>query len=302
MKDLNVFVSLITHENDYQREQAAAAESTARNLGINVKIAYANNSAIDQSQQILQAIQSTAGRPDAILVEPVGTGMVKVAEAAASVGVGWGILNRDVEYLADIRRKYRDVPVFVVATDQEEVGKIQARQFAAILKNGGCVLYLEGPGTGAVAPLRSAGMLASKPVHLDVKVIKGDWTEESAYKAITSWLCLSIAKQLHVGVVGCQNDAMAVGARRAFQSVDDPAERSKWLALPFTGCDGLPGTGQAWVRKGMLAATVVTPPNTGLALEILAKSVQTGTRPEERTFISPSSFPSIEELAHRFER
>jgi hypothetical protein len=37
-KKLSVLVSLITQDNDYQREQAAAAESAARKLDFTVKI------------------------------------------------------------------------------------------------------------------------------------------------------------------------------------------------------------------------------------------------------------------------
>ena len=34
------------------------------------------------------------------------------------------------------------------------------------------------------------------------------------------------------------------------------SERERWLNLPFTGCDGLPKTGQSWLRSGLLAATI----------------------------------------------
>ena len=34
---------------------------------------------------------------------------------------------------------------------------------------------------------------------------------------------------------------MALGARKAFQEITNEAERSRWLSLPFTGCDGRAG-------------------------------------------------------------
>jgi hypothetical protein len=68
-------------------------------------------------------------RPDAILVEPVGTPMRQVAQAAVAAGMGWGILNREAEYIADFRRS-SIVPVFAVTPDQEEVGRIQGQQLA----------------------------------------------------------------------------------------------------------------------------------------------------------------------------
>jgi len=74
MAKLNVLVSLITEDNDYQKEHAAAAEDAARLLDANLQIVYADNDAVNQSQQLVRVIE----RPDAILVEPVGTGMPQV--------------------------------------------------------------------------------------------------------------------------------------------------------------------------------------------------------------------------------
>ena len=72
---LNVLVSLITEDNDFQIEQAASAQAAAIKLDVKVEIIYANNDAVLQTQQILRSVQDPAKRPDAILVEPVGTGM-----------------------------------------------------------------------------------------------------------------------------------------------------------------------------------------------------------------------------------
>jgi len=56
--------------------------------------------------------------------------------------------------------------------------------------------------------------------------------------------------------------------------------------IPFLGCDGLPKTGQDWVRSGLLAATVYIPPNVSQAMELMMKSIATGMHPPERTFNS----------------
>jgi len=92
---------------------------------------------------------------------------------------------------------------------------------------------------------------------------------------------------------------MAIGARKALQEQADASVRERWLNLPFTGCDGLPKTGQEFVRRGVLAATVVVPPNTTLALEVLSKAYAQGTQPPEVTLTVPSSLPRIEELASK---
>jgi hypothetical protein len=88
-----------------------------------------------------------------------------------------------------------------------------------------------------------------------------------------------------------------MGARKAIQELSDPVLRDKWLSLPFTGVDGLPKTGQAFVRSGLLAATVVVAPNTYLAVELLAEALRKGTNPPALSLTVPSSYPKVEDLA-----
>lgn len=68
-------------------------------------------------------------------------------------------------------------------------------------------------------------------------------------------------------------------------------------ACPLLGCDGLPKTGQAWVKRGLLAATIFVGPNTGQALDMLVQALQTGTVPRENTLTAPLSIPPLDVLA-----
>ena len=292
---LNVLVSLITDDNDYQLEQAASAQSAAVKLGARVQIVYSGNDAVHQTQQILSFIQDPAKRPDAILAEPVGTGMPQIAKAAVNAGIAWAIINSDVDYIAQLRQ-HALVPVFSVLADHEAIGKIQGHQIAAFLGEQGCVLSVEGPSVRDVAKVRARGMMATKPAGVTVKTLRGDWTQQSGYHAIKSWLSLSTSRQLQVGMVACQNDDMAIGARRAFEELGDLRERDQWLRLPFTGCDGVPKSGQEWVRQGRLSATVISPPIAGDALQLLATALKTSSQPPERTLVAPHSFPPLKEL------
>lgn len=297
MKNLNFVVSLTTKDNDYQMEQAASATAAARRLGINLQIQFAENDSILQSQQLLNIIQSRPeAQPDGIIFEPVGgTALPQVARAAVAAGISWVVMNREVDYLAELRKAYQ-VPIFSVSSDHEEIGKIQSSQIAALLPHGGSILYVQGPTENLAAKLRSAGMHAAKPSNIQVKIIKGQWTEVSAYKAISSWLKLSTSQQMPIDAVIAQNDVMAMGAKKAFQECPQNL-RERWLKLPYTGCDGLPKTGQAWVRNGMLAATVIVPAIAGQAVDMLARAVQTGIAPPERTYTVPQSFPALDKLA-----
>jgi len=298
MKKLRFVVSLTTNDNDYQMEQAASAEEAAKRLNVDVQILYAENDAILQSQQLLRIIQSnTESHPDGIIFEPVGgTAMPQVAKAAATAGIGWVVLNREVEYVADLRRSYK-IPIFCISSDHEEIGRIQGKQLAALLPNGGSVFLLQGPSESLAAKQRTTGMYETKPVGIQVKLMKGNWTEISGYKAISSWLKLSTSHQTPVDIIAAQDDSMALGARKAFQEIGDTGSRDRWLAMPFLGIDGVSKTGQAWVNRGLLAATIIVPANTGKAIEMLAHAMQTGTLPPEKTLTVPKSYPAIEELA-----
>lgn len=296
MSKLNFLVSLVTRDNDYQCEQAAAVIRAAQQLAVSVEVVYADNDSINQSQQLLEAIQGPPdARPQGILFEPAGTGLAQVARAAMAGGIGWAILNREVDYIASLRSAYR-VPIFGLSSDHVEVGRIQGRQMGALLPNGGLALYIEGPSSGSAAQQRTRGMLATKPGNVQIRTIRGQWTEESAHSAVVAWLRMSTSHELPVVAVVAQNDAMAAGARRAFQEQTTGAERDRWMNLPFTGCDGLPQTGAAWVDSHMLAATVVVPPNAGTALEMMSKAFRNSLQPPEHSFTEPRSYPSLNKL------
>src|SRR5262249_19898274 len=130
-------------------------------------------------------------------------------------------------------------------------------------------------------------------------VLKGQWTEESAERAVASWLKLATSQRAAIDLVGAQDDSMAMGARKAFGKVANEAERLRWLSLPFTGCDGLPATGQAWVREGWLVATIHVPPLAGQAIEILSRAINDKVRPPEQVFTASFSIPALETLAPR---
>jgi ribose transport system substrate-binding protein len=298
MKKLKFILSLTNNDNDYQIEQAAAAEQAAKRLGAEVQIIHAENDSVTQSQQLLKIIQSRSDSlPDGIIFEPVGgTALPQVARAAAMAGIAWVVLNRDAEYIPELRKAYR-VPAFCITSDHEEIGRIQGRQLAAILPNGGAVLYIQGPSDSLAAKQRTFGMYETKPAEVNVKLMKAQWTEASAHRTVSSWLRLSTSQQTHLDLVAAQDDSMAMGARKAFEEELNLTARERWLKLPYIGCDGLPNTGQVWVRRGLLTATIFVPPNAGKAVELLMESIQNGSLPAERSLIAPVSIPALDVLA-----
>src|SRR5262249_37736894 len=170
MKRLRVVVSLMTRENDYQLEQAASAQESAASLGIDAQIIFAENDSITQGTQLLKIIQADpATRPDGIICEPVGGPCLpQVARAAVQGGIPWVLLNREADYVAELRRSSPRLPIFSIGSDQKEVGRIQGQQLAALVRNGGGVLHIQGPSENTTAKERSIGLQAALPSHIPV--------------------------------------------------------------------------------------------------------------------------------------
>src|SRR5712692_11411157 len=300
MNKLRFVVSLITNDNDYQREQAAAALEAAVRLDVEVQTLFADNDAINQSQQLLKIIQTADAGVDAILVEPASrTCFPKVAHAAVAAGIGWGVLNCEPDYLRELHSP-RNAPVFAVSADNAQVGRIQGWQLAAILPKGGSVLYIQGPSGSAATEQRAAGMSESKPENVKIKVLKsGNCTEDGGYQTVASWLRLSTSHNEQIDAVQAQNDFLALGAKRAMQQQTAGEERVSKSRLPYLGVDGLPKTGQEWVRRHLLAATVIVPPITGTALETIVAAIRKQAQPPGRTLVPPKGFPEAEGEASR---
>lgn len=293
--DRRIVVALLAEDQEFQRLQAREAVEAGERKGFQVELLYAENNAILQIQQLFKVIHAPAAeRARAIVVETVvGEGLQRVARAATAAGIGWVLINRAVDYVADLRREHRYLPIGVVSTDQAEIGRIQARQFRALVLSGsGSVLYVQGPPDTSAARLRTEGAragLAGSAIQL--RVLDGRWTEESGEAAMKAWLRLS--GQAQPDVIGCQNDAMAVGVRRAIEASPRHAELA---AVPLTGCDGLIDGGRRLVQQRKLAATVVTPANTGPAIELLANTLDGGAPFPAERLLMPASFPSEAEL------
>jgi ribose transport system substrate-binding protein len=282
---------VIVESNDYQLAQEASAQEAAQRLGVDLQVVKIEEDAIQQSQQILKMLQGAQGsRPNGILFEPVGTPLAQPARVAAANGIGWAVLNREsVEYVKELRTASPTTPIFTITTSHDEVGRIQGEQVNRFMPDGGTMLYIQGPAGNDAAIERAAGMLKTKRANIDVRTVKGMWSDQSAYNAVTSWLKLSTNRDIEIRLFAAQNDAMALGARRAFESMGT-------VRIPFLGCDGLPGTGQSAVRRKLLAATVVIPPNAGQALEIMVRGLRTRQQVNEKILTAPASFPPLEAL------
>jgi ribose transport system substrate-binding protein len=210
------------------------------------------------------------------------------------------VLNGNPDYLKELRSS-STVPAFAMSADNREIGRIQGRQLEALLPGGGSVLYIQGPSQSTVTEQRTAGMLETKPENISVRFLKSaQWNEEAGFHTVVAWQRLSTAHQEPIVVVQAQNDSLAMGARRALEEQTSSVGQNYKSKLPFLGVDGLPRTGQAWVRQGILAATIITPALTSPSLDLLVAAIQGRVRPPEHTLVAPVSFPAPTELGTKF--
>jgi ribose transport system substrate-binding protein len=296
MKKLRIIVSL-PNDNAYQHEQGVVAKSTGERLRLDLQVIHAKDDSITQSQQLLEIIQSKSeARPSAFLVEPVtGTGLRRVAEAAVAEGIAWVISNSDVDYVEQLRKNPR-VPVFIVTQGQHEIGRLQGKQLAALLPHGGSALYIQGPSTSSVAVQRHHGMENAKPRNIQITTLRSKWNEESACQSAGAWLRLATSRAEKFDVVAGQTHELALGARKAFQNIDNQEQQKRWLGLPFIGI-GISSQVKPLVDGHVLAAAVITSVTMELALRILVRAIETQVQPPECSFVEASSYPDLGKLA-----
>lgn len=290
-----IVVALLDERQEYHRMQAAEARAAAARAGLSLEVVFAESNAVLQIHQVFEHVHAPEGeRPLAVVLQSVtGEGLARVARNAVAAGIGWIILNRRVDYVGTLRGQRPDLPIGAVTPDQDEIGRIHARQVRALGPGEGLLLYVQGPPDTSAAQDRLRATregLAGVPYRW--KVLDGDWSEASGESAVASWLRLTTSEK--PALLVAQNDAMATGARRAVLAHD-----RSWASIPLLGCDGLPQGGQRLVDTRELAATIVMPATAGTAVELIARWQHDHRQPPAEVVLAPRSFPPEERLRRR---
>ncbi|HXT99689.1 MAG TPA: substrate-binding domain-containing protein [Polyangia bacterium] len=291
-----VVLGLVDEGQEFHRMQAEDALSAAGERGLDIDVLYAENNAVVQIQQLYPVVHAPADRrPSVVIVHTVaGEGLERLARTAVRAGIGWILLNRRVAYVDELRRQQPKLPIGMVGADNLEIGRIQGRQFRALVPHGGLVLYIRGSADTSAAQDRLAGAEEACGRRIDLKVLDGQWTEASGEQAISQWLQLKQFETAPPRLIGCQNDAMAVGARRALQAA--AAKYPSLAKIAITGVDGLPKSGRSHVDQGTLAATVIVPSNTGPAIRLVVETLEGRASFPRELLLKPSSYPDPADL------
>jgi ABC-type sugar transport system substrate-binding protein len=281
--------------------ERVAAELTRSGFPIRVDCRYGRGDEASQLQQI-EADRSAEPRPSLFIVIPINkdavyrilTGIVDAHQDVTCV-----FLHQPLARIQSAERKVHGSRLFSVAADQAEIGRIQARQFAALLPGGaGDVLYVQGRANSYATAERMKGLLAELPQTRGVKLtgyrVYGDWSPGSVRPAVEGWMQLG-GRFDWIQAAGAQSDDMALALGALL--------REKGRSIPVIGVDGLEA-GKRAVDEGVLSATVVQPLGVGEALRTYRDVLSGGPGkvpiPEDgNILLKPESYPPLTALAPR---
>jgi ABC-type sugar transport system substrate-binding protein len=298
MKDRTIGLFLLARQNEYQRLQEASATAMAHHLRTPLDVHFSESNAYVQTKQIYDFIH--AHPPGSVLVveSVVDEPLEPVARHAVLAGMGWYLLHRIVAYMDRLRREFPKLPIGAVTSDQKEIGRIQGRHFETLLSGKGTVLYVQGPAGSSIAADRLAGMReVVDSTAIAYHLVRGDWSEESGEAAVSKWLEANRGAPFQL--LGCQNDAMAVGAMRALARGAASGHRDLSAVL-VTGVDGNPEYGIPLVDRKRLAATIIMPPAAGHAVQLIHEAWTTpGYAPPPIVRLPVRSYPDLSLVALR---
>jgi ABC-type sugar transport system substrate-binding protein len=286
----------LMNSGDYQELLREDCLEAARRYGFSVKVFGADHDPRKQVEQIQACLSEPENqRPTVVIVNPVREiTLLSSAYAAARLGIGWVQLMRWSAFVLDLRQTFPALPIFSVMTDQHEVGRIQGRQFKALLPHGGELVYIRGPLGTSSAMRRFAGAQESlQGSAIELFTVNSDWTSEGGAQAMREWMRIFRRRELPKFIVGAHNDEMAMGARKALESAAQSRPDLSAAAIRCCGCDGSPKYGQRLVTEGRLTSTVIMPPCAGRAVDEIAVMLGGGLQPPAEIILKPLPFPEL---------
>src|SRR5258706_7734955 len=300
MKSRTIGLFLLARQNEYQRLQEASAMAMAHHLKTPLDVHFSESNEYVQTKQIYDFIHAHPAGSVLVVESVVDEALEPVARHAARAGMGWYLLHRIVGYMDQLRREFPMLPIGAVTSDQKEIGRLQGKHFVALLAGKGKVLYVQGPAGSSIAADRLAGMReVVEGTPIAYHLVRGDWSEESGEAAVSKWLEANRGRvPLHL--LGCQNDAMAVGGMRALARGAASQGVRDLGAVFVTGVDGNPDYGIPLVDRKRLAATIIMPPAAGHALQLIHEAWTTpGYSPPPIVRLPVRSYPDLPLVALR---
>lgn len=208
----------------------------------NVELCLASADDSDQ-KQIEQIDQFVNDGVDLLIVAPNQAATVTPAIDRA--------YDKGIPVIVFDRKTNSDKFTAYIGADNFEMGRQMGEFIATRMGGKGRVLEIMGLKGSSPAIERHNGFLAALKSYPDITLVaslQGDWTEESAIKAVKEYK----GDLSNIDFVFGQNDRMAVGASKAL---------SPLTSIKYCGIDGLPGNdgGIVSVRDSVLEASYIYP-------------------------------------------
>lgn len=230
---------------DIWREKQNAELRMGAYLQGDVELRFA--AAYDSDERQVQQIDSLVGTGiDLLIVAPNQVATISPAiDRAYDKGIPVIVFERKTN-----SQKY----TAFMSADNYEMGRVMGEYIASQLHGKGCVMEVMGLKGSSPAIERHNGFTDAIKNYPGIEVVatlQGDWTQESAVKAVNDFP----GDLSNVDFVFGQNDRMAMGARHALSSLHlSPSAK-------YCGIDGLPGKdgGIQLVRDSILDASYIYP-------------------------------------------
>ena len=214
---------------------------------VELRFASADDSDEKQIEQIRQFVNDGI---DLLIVAPN-----QVATVSPAIDE---VFDKGIPVIVFDRKTNSEKFTAYIGADNFEMGRLMGEYIATQLKGTGRVLEIMGLKGSSPAIERHNGFESALKAYPNITLVaslQGDWTEESAVKAIKDYQ----GDLTNIDFVFGQNDRMAVGASKALSSLT--SHPSPLTSTKYCGIDGLPGEGNGidCVRDSLLEASYIYP-------------------------------------------
>lgn len=211
----------------------------------NVELSFASADGRDE-KQIEQIHQFMKDGMDLLIVAPN-----QIATVSPAIDE---VFDKGIPVIVFDRKTNSEKFTAFIGADNFEMGRLMGEYIATRLKGKGRVLEIMGLKGSSPAIERHNGFVEALGNHPGITLIaslQGEWTEESAMKAVKAYK----GDLSDIDFVFGQNDRMAVGASKVLSALSTSRHTK------YCGIDGLPGEGNglACVRDSILEASYIYP-------------------------------------------